>query len=97
MHVKVRKMNFAGRQLFKEERAKSDVYTGELKVREDRLHKLGRVVLVATLTCRVGDSDSIMQLLDVVLLWMDNRTIRLRGFELADDTEYAQVWEVEVL
>lgn len=73
-------------------------FEGDLHVREDRLHKHGRCVTIAQLLGRhEGNEVIVLQLNDVVLLWVSNRKIRLRGYEQDGDTEYAQVWEIEVL
>jgi hypothetical protein len=98
MRVKVRLLNYQGRPLFKEERAHSEEFAGVLIVREDRLHRFGRVVLTATLTNPTGESAApIMELHDVVLLWVEGAGMRLRGFELEGVVEYGQTWLIEVL
>jgi hypothetical protein len=98
MRVKVRLLNHQGRPLFKEERVHSEEFAGVLTVREDRLHRFGRVVLTATLTNPTGESAApIMELHDVVLLWVEGAGMRLRGFELEGVVEYGQTWLIEVL
>jgi hypothetical protein len=96
MRVKVVLTYFQGRALFKDNPKLKEVYEGHLKIREDRLHKHGRMVLVARL---MGSDDGkevvVAELNDVLLLWMDKRRMRLRGFEYVGDTEYAQVWDIE--
>jgi hypothetical protein len=56
------------------------------------------VVITATLTGRHNEADVILlTLYDVVLLWMDRRKMRIRGFEDFDGVEYAQTWDIEIL
>lgn len=98
LQVRVRPLAYQGRPLFKEELEKRDVYEGALKVVENRIHRLGRVVTTATLTGRHNEADVIfLALHDVVLLWMDRRKMRIRGFEDVDGVEYAQTWDIEIL
>lgn len=98
LQVRVRPLAYQGRPLFKNELAKRDTYEGALKVVENRAHRLGRVVTTATLTGRHNEADVILlTLYDVVLLWMDRRKMRIRGFEDVDSVEYAQTWDIEIL
>jgi hypothetical protein len=89
---------YHGRMLFKDNPKLREAYEGDLRVQEDRMHKHGRVVTVARLLGRQdGNEVVVLQLNDVVLLWIGDRKLRFRGFEYVGDTEYAQVWEAEVL
>lgn len=98
MRVKVRLLNYHGRPLMKAERARSEEFTGVLTVCENRQHQLRRVVLTAKLTSQTAETSvPILELHDVVLLWIDGATMRLRGFEIHDLVEYAQTWVIEVL
>ena len=98
MRVKVRKINHEGRAATKAERAKLETYTGTLSVREDRMHRFGRTVLTATLTNPTDESPHpILEIHDVVLLWIGEAKMRLRGFEMSGLIEVAQVWEIEIL
>lgn len=98
LHVRVTPMHYEGRPLFKDSPQHRAAYEGDLVVREDRMHAYGRVVTVAKLLGRQdGTEVVVLQLNDVVLLWIGNRKMRLRGFEKVGDTEYAQVWEIEIL
>jgi hypothetical protein len=98
MRVKVRLLNYHGRPLFREERARSEEFTGVLTVCENRQHRLGRVVITATLASQTAETAvPILELHDVVLLWIDGANMRLRGFEMHDLVEYAQTWAIEVL
>jgi hypothetical protein len=98
MRVKVRLLNYQGRALLKEERARSEEFAGILTVREDRLHRFGRVSLNATLTNPITENPvAILELHDVVLLWIEGTGMRLRGFEIHGLVEYGQTWSIEVL
>lgn len=98
MRVKVRLLNYRGRPLVKAERARSEEFTGILTVCENRQHRLGRVVLTATLTSQTAETPvPILELYDVTLLWIDGANVRLRGFEIHKLIEYAQTWSIEVL
>jgi len=98
MRVKVRLLNYRGRLLLKEERARSEEFAGILMVREERLHRLGRVALNATLTSPITENPiPILELHDVALLWIEGAGMRLRGFEVHDLVEYGQTWSIEVL
>jgi hypothetical protein len=98
MRVKVRLLNYQGRPLFKEERERSEEFAGILAVREDRQTRFGRVVLTATLTSQTGESTApILELYDVMLLWVEDGGMRLRGFEIQDVVEYGQTWSIKVL
>ena len=97
MLVKVSPMHVNGKPLFAKERHKREVYTGKLKVLENRLHRLGRAVTTATLVSATADVEQpLLELYDVALLWMDDRRIRLRGFEDVDGVQFAQTWDIEV-
>jgi len=97
MNVIVRKLHSKGRMLFKDEPERQAKFAGKLKVAENRLHKLGRVVITAQLIDTIdATATTVAELYDVVLLWADARQMRLRGFE--EDTngvQYAQTWEIE--
>ena len=97
MRVKVRPINLKGRPQFSKERQRRELYVGELKVQENRLHQLGRVVTTASIV-NVTDNATVtmLELFDVVLLWAEDNRMRLRGFETIDDVQYAQTWDVEV-
>jgi hypothetical protein len=98
MRAKVRLLNYQGRPLFKEERERSDEFAGILTVRDDRQSRFGRVVLTATLTSQTGESAApILELHDVVLLWVEDGGMRLRGFEIQDVVEYGQTWSIKIL
>jgi hypothetical protein len=97
MRVRVRPINVNGRPQFQQERERRELYVGELKVQENRLHQLGRVVTTASIV-NVTDNATVtmLELFDVVLLWAEGNRIRMRGFEMIDNVQYAQTWDVEV-
>lgn len=98
MNVRVVLQYFEGRALFKDNPKLAEPFEGGLKIREDRLHKHGRVVLVAQLLgSEEGKEVIVKELNDVTLLHFSGRRMRIRGFELVGDVEYAQTWEVEFL
>ena len=98
MNVRVVLQYYQGRALFKDDPRLTEHYEGGLKIREDRVHKHGRVVLIAQL---LGNQDGkeviVKDLNDVDLLHMNRRHMRIRGFEYVDETEYAQTWDIEFL
>ena len=98
LHVRVTLMHYECRPLFRDSPRHRAAYEGDLLVREDRMHSYGRVVTVAKLLSRQdGTEVVVLQLNDAALLWIGNRKMRLRGFENVGDTEYGQVWEIEIL
>lgn len=98
MRVKVRPINVAGRPLFARERERREVFAGELKVMENRIHPLGRVVTTARVIDTVDNVEStLIELYDVTLLWIDGRQMRLRGFEDVEGVQYGQTWDVEMV
>ena len=98
LHVRVTLLAFQGRPLFKDNPRLAQAYEGDLRVQDERIHKVNRIVTVAKIIGRQdGNEVIVLQLHDVRLLWIGNRKMRLRGFEIDGDTEYAQTWSVEVL
>ena len=99
MRADVRPVNDRGRPLFKAVRLKQAASRGELRLAENRLHSLGRVVLSATLTDDAGGTGTALlpELLDAQVIWIDGTTMRLRGVETIDGVSYAQTWDVTVL
>lgn len=98
MKVKVRPINVNGRIEFKKQRERREVYAGNLRVFEDRMHKVGRVVTVARVVSTVDSAEStLLEMYDATLLWAEGGQMRLRGFEEVGDVEYGQTWDVEVL
>jgi hypothetical protein len=98
MRVKVQPINVNGRPIFKSERDKREIYVGELKIHENRLHSLGRAVITAQVIDTLdGAETAVLEIYDIALLWAEGARLRIRGFEIATDVQYAQTWDVEVL
>ena len=96
MHAQVRPINVRGKPLPKSVRLKEAPAVGNLKVFENRLHTFGRAVTCATLidTKDSLNTPSLPELLDVEIIWMDEKTMRLRGVEVVEDTLYGQTWDI---
>lgn len=98
MRVKVQPVNVNGKPMFKSERDKREIYVGELKVHENRLHSLGRAVVSAQVIDTLnGTATPVLEIYDVTLLWAEAQRLRLRGFEIQHEVQYAQTWDVEFL
>ena len=99
MRAEVRPIYVRGVPLNARSREKLPASVGDLRVLEDRLHKLGRVVVCATL---VGANDGLEQpllpnIVDARLLYINDKTIRLQGNEEVDGVFFSQTWDVKVL
>lgn len=99
MKVEVHCINRQGRPLPKSQRLSQPVCRGELKVFENRLHALNRVVRCARLVSLTDglESELLPELTDAQLLWVDDRKMRFSGIETVDGTFYQQSWDVKVL
>lgn len=96
MQVKVRKINSKGKPLFSGNPTRQIVYPGRLKVMENRIHALGRVVVTASIIDSIdSNAATLIELYDAVLLWADEKRMRMRGFEDIDGIQYGQTWEIE--
>ena len=81
MQVKVRKINSMGKPLFSGNPTRQTVYPGRLKVMENRIHALGRVVVTASIIDSIdANAATLIELYDAVLLWADEKRMRMRGF-----------------
>lgn len=99
MKVEVHCINRQGRPLPKAQRLSQPACRGELKVFENRLHALNRVVRCAQLVS-VSDgleTELLPELTDAQLLWVDDRRMRFSGIELVEGALYQQGWDVRVL
>lgn len=98
MKVEVQPIYEQGRSARAAERASQRKYRGLLLLREERLHALGRITTVATLLSEVDGADTpvLPALHDASVLSIDGSRVRIRGFELVDNIEYGQVWDVKV-
>lgn len=98
MLANVRPIYLRGKSLPAKIRAAEPATRGVLKVFDDRLIELGRVVTCASLTSAGDGQDSALLpvLLDVQIIWLDGKSMRLRGNELVDGALFGQTWDVEV-
>lgn len=97
MQAKVRLLHLHGKPLFATDAARQEAYAGQLRVVENRLHRLGRTVTTASLCSVSADlPQPMLELYDVSLIWLEDRRLRLRGFEDVAGVQYAQTWDVEV-
>ena len=91
MRVKVQPLNVNGRVIFKGERDKREIYVGELKVHENRLHVLKRAVTTAqVIDATSGTETPVLEIYDVAMLWAEGTRLLIRGFEIVQDVQYAQ-------
>lgn len=99
MQVEVRPINIRGKALAKGEREKSPASRGRLRVSENRLHAFGRVVMCAKLVSATDgvETQLLPELLDAHLIWLDEKSLRLRGNELVDGILFGQTWDIKVL
>jgi hypothetical protein len=99
MRVEVRPINQKGKLLKKVDRLSTPPCRGELKVLENRLHHLGRAATCARAVSTADglETDLLPELVDAAILWVDEKTIRLRGTEVIDDVQYSQTWDIMVL
>lgn len=98
MKVEVQPIYEQGKSASAAERAAASKYRGQLCLREERIHALGRTTTVAALISEVsGTEESVLPVLhDANVLSIDGSRVRIRGFELVGNVEYAQVWDVKV-
>ena len=99
MRVQVRPLNIKGKALKKLEVQGVAPCRGNLKLLEDRLHSLNRVVTCARVTS-ISDGlalDLLPELLDATLIWIEGDMMRIRGVESIDKALYGQTWEIKVL
>lgn len=98
MKVEVQPINERGRAVPAKMRASQPKYQGVLSVNEERVHELGRaVVLAKLLSCTDGAQTPILPALhDATVLYMQGTQLRVRGFELVEGVQYGQTWDVRV-
>jgi hypothetical protein len=99
MQVDVRPINVGGRPLPASQRKKEPASRGKLQMVENRNHRLGRVVLCATLIHATDgrDTDLLPELMDAQVIWLNDKSMRVRGVEDVGGTMYAQTWDITVL
>jgi hypothetical protein len=78
----MKKINSMGKPLFSGDPTRQAVFPGKLKVMENRIHALGRVVVTASIIDTIdANAATLIELYDAVLLWADEKRMRMRGFE----------------
>lgn len=99
MKVEVQPIYEKGKGTRAKERVSRPKYRGTLRVREERVQELGRMATIAALVSSTDGTDALLlpALHDVNLLYVDGGRLRMRGFELVDDVQYAQTWDVKVV
>jgi hypothetical protein len=96
MRVQVRPINVHGVALSTKERAEGAAVHGELRVSDVREDAFGRVLLTAQVIDLLNTPEVVQLVLhDVVLLSVAGKKMRLRGFEMMGNVQYAQAWDVE--
>ncbi len=98
MLVKIQPVNVDGTPISEAERNTREIFVGELRMGEHRINDFGRAVRVAELfDGKGGTKKPIIQLYDAVVLYFDDKQMRINGFERAGKALYGQTWDVEVL
>jgi hypothetical protein len=87
-----------GRSIARADRSRMPKYRGELRIREARSQALGRTVTMADLISSTDGSDEsvIPSLHDVNVIYLSSGTMRIRGFEDINGTQYGQTWDMKV-
>lgn len=98
MKVEVQPIYEQGKSARTKDRAPRRKYRGLLRLREERVHALGRITIVASVLSDVDGADTpvLPVLHDASVLGINGSQVRIRGFELVDNVEYGQVWDVKV-
>jgi len=98
MKVEVQPIYEKGKSARAKERVALPKYRGTLRVREERVHELGRMVTVAAVLSDTDGAESpvLPALHDACLLYVNGSQLRIRGFELVGDAQYGQTWDVKV-
>jgi hypothetical protein len=96
--VEVQLINERGRAMSTRARTALPKYEGVLSVKEERIHELGRAVVLAKLVSATdGTQTPILPALhDAAVLYVQGSQLRVRGFELVDGVQYGQTWDVKV-
>lgn len=99
MRAEIQTINLRGKPLPKGLRMSQGIFTGTLRIRENRLHDFGRVVTCATLTNpKDGLNTAILpDLIDAEIIWLADDGMRIRGIERVGDVFFAQTWDIKVL
>ena len=97
MRVRVRPINVNGVAQTTQERIKGAPVHGDLRVSDVREDSFGRVLLTAQEVDVLNTPEVVHLVLhDVVLLSIQAKKMRMRGFEINGGAQYAQAWEIEV-
>jgi hypothetical protein len=98
MKVEVQPIYEKGKSARAKERASMPKYRGTLRLREERVHELGRIATVAALISNVDGTESpvLPPLHDACVLSVSGSQLRIRGFEQVGDAQYGQTWDVKV-
>ena len=98
MKVEVQPIYEKGKAARARERASMPKYRGTLRVREERVHELGRIATVAAILSDLDGAETpvLPALHDACLMYVNGTQLRLRGFELVGDAQYGQTWDVKV-
>lgn len=98
MRVQVRPLRQHGRNLNRQELEGIPAHVGLLKVLEGRDPEFGRSVTLARLLDPVNgiETDILPELTDARLLWVNDKKMRIGGFERIQDVDYAQTWALEL-
>ncbi len=98
MRVRVRPINLRGQPLRKDERLEREVYEGRLALQEVRINDFGRALTRARVTDLLEGNEKVMlELLDAVVIWIGEQSMRIRGFETVAGVQYGQTWDVEIV
>ena len=99
MKVEVQPIYEKGRSSRARERAAMAKYRGTLRVREERVHELGRMATVAALLSAVDGTETpvLPELHDACLVYVNGTQLRIRGFERVGDAQYGQTWDVRAV
>ena len=99
MKVEIQLVNEKGLGIPAKERGARPKYRGALRIREERVHALGRTTTVAKLLSSTDDAEEpvVPYLTDASVLFVDDGQMRARGFEVAAGVQFGQVWDVRVL
>lgn len=98
MKVEAQLMNKQGRSIPSVDRTRMPKYRGELRIREARSQAFGRIVTMAELISSTdGLEGSVLPSLhDISLIYLSSGTMRIRGFEVINGTQYGQTWDMRV-
>jgi hypothetical protein len=96
MKVEVQLLNSNGKLVPSAMRRSMRKYTGTLAVQESRLAELGRTLMVANLLSNTQEP-VVPALHDAALIYLADGRMRLRGFEVLNETQQGQTWDVKLL